>query len=364
MSVKLTNHFYLFENLLLNWNNLAKVEKELVELDKLIEEYNDDQLLILAANDKYKCLNCIEDLRKQIFDQVLTLDRFIDVKLQNKDSTELKHSSDREHDFFNYELDENGIALEITSGVGGQESSLFVNELFELYNSYGLWLGLQFNILHSGKTDIGGLRKAKAEISGDPYLVKNFKYESGIHRIQRVPKTEKSGRIHTSTVAVSILPIYLDIDVEIHNKDLRIDTYKAQGKGGQHVNTTDSAVRITHVPTGLVAECQEGRSQIANRERAFEILKDKMIEHKHANATSHFTNIRKNQRGTLGRSEKIRTYNFPQDRITDHRLPDKAFHGLKKSFQEQTPTLLHDIICSIDDYLKNLKFHQIMSRFS
>ncbi|XP_001606563.2 peptide chain release factor 1-like, mitochondrial isoform X2 [Nasonia vitripennis] len=220
------------------------------------------------------------------------------------------------------------IILEITAGVGGQEAMLFVKNLLEMYIKHLSYLGYSYDIIEMDESPQGGCRHASIMISGKESFEK-LRHEAGVHRVQRVPATEKSGRIHTSVVSVGVLPQPNDIQVEIHAKDLRIDTMRASGAGGQHVNTTNSAVRVTHLPTGMSVECQTDRSQIRNRELAMAKLRAKMYEQKLARQLRSASEMRKQQMGMGERHEKIRTYNFNQDRVTDHRLSNGTLHNLK-----------------------------------
>ncbi|KAL8186051.1 UNVERIFIED_CONTAM: Peptide chain release factor 1-like, mitochondrial [Gekko kuhli] len=297
---------------------LRAKEQELRDTERLAREDENEDLRKLAEKEVVSCCKEIAELKRQI---VLLL-------------------------IPSEEIDESDLILEVMAGVGGQESMLFTAEMFDMYQQYAAYKNWSFEILEYMSSDIGGLRHASASIGGLE-VYRHMKFEGGVHRVQRVPKTEKQGRIHTSTMTVAVLPQPTEINLTINPKDLRIETKRASGAGGQHVNTTDSAVRIVHIPTGVVSECQQERSQIRNREKAMQVLRARLYSIKLEEESRRREAARKIQTGTKGRSEKIRTYNFPQDRVTDHRITRSVYHIEKFLLGEE---LLDEMIQALREY--------------
>ena len=215
--------------------------------------------------------------------------------------------------------DGKNVIVEIRAGVGGEESALFAHSLYRMYNMYAEGRGWKVEVMNQNETEIGGCKEISFLIEGDG-AYSRLKFESGVHRVQRVPETESGGRIHTSTVTVAVLPEAEEVDFELNPADLKIDTFRASGAGGQHINKTESAIRITHLPTGVVVECQDERSQFKNKDRAMSILRSRLYEAKMQEQTDAIASERRSQVGSGMRNERIRTYNFPQGRLTDHRI--------------------------------------------
>ncbi len=217
------------------------------------------------------------------------------------------------------ENDDKSVIIEIRGGAGGDEAALFANSLYRMYSMYAAAKGWRNELINANETELGGLKEVSFLIEGEG-VYSRMKFESGVHRVQRVPETETQGRVHTSTVTVAVMPEAEEVEIDINPADLKIDTFRASGAGGQHINKTSSAIRVTHLPTGMVVECQDERSQLKNKEKALKVLRSRMLQQEQDKYDSEMAQHRKSQVGTGDRSERIRTYNYPQGRLTDHRI--------------------------------------------
>jgi peptide chain release factor 1 len=278
------------KDLMEKWRALEMVRKQLDDNRELA--MSRDVEIAAMADDE------IPELEKRVAD----LERDVQIALLPTDQTE-----------------ERDAIVEIRAGTGGNEAGIFAADLYRMYHRFAEAAGLKTEDLESSPSELGGFKEAIFRVSGES-VFRKLRYESGVHRVQRVPATEAQGRIHTSTATVAVLPDAEDIDVELKPEDLRIEVSRAGGPGGQGVNTTDSAVQVMHIPTGMIVRCQDGRSQIKNKERALSILRARLLEHKQREEAEKYSAQRRGQIGTGGREEKIRTYNFPQNRVTDHRI--------------------------------------------
>ncbi|MBO4212498.1 MAG: peptide chain release factor 1 [Clostridia bacterium] len=295
----------------------AKLSKEYKNLSPIIEKYREYTAAETAMNEAKSILETSDDAELKSLaeteyyenkDKLPALEQELTVMLLPRD-----------------ENDDKNVIIEIRAGAGGEEAALFAAVLYRMYTMYAESQHFKTSVMSANETELGGYREITFMVEGNG-AYSRFKFESVVHRVQRVPETESQGRIHTSTVTVAVLPQAEDIEIEIDPSDIIMESCKSSGAGGQHINKTESAVRLTHKPTGIVVECQQERSQLQNREKALEMLKAKLLDIKQTEQNDKIASTRKSQVGTGDRSEKIRTYNYPQNRITDHRIGLSVFN--------------------------------------
>ena len=321
---------------------LQRLAKEHAELSKIVEKYREYKEVLRRMEDAMSlCDDDDEELRELAKEEVAQLKQVLETLEEELAFLLLPKDPD----------DDKSVIVEIRAGAGGEEAALFAADLYRMYVRYAERKGWKVELITANETGIGGYKEIVFRVEGrGAYSV--LKYESGVHRVQRVPITEAGGRIHTSTATVAVLPEPDEVDVEIRPEDLRIDTYRASGAGGQHVNMTDSAVRITHIPTGIVVTCQDERSQIKNRAKAMQLLRAKLYDLELRLQHEEMAMERRGQIGSGDRSERIRTYNFPQSRVTDHRI-GLTLHNLEEILDGDLDELIFALATA--DQMERLK---------
>lgn len=294
-------------------SQIEKLKKSIKENQKIIKTEKDEDLKNLAQEELEKYKNETNKLKK-----------ILDDLLNPASGSKI-----------------NEVIIEIRAGVGGNEAALFAQDLFRMYTRYGELNNWKINILEESRSELGGIKEITVEISGKGSY-KKLKYESGVHRVQRIPETEKSGRLHTSSASVAVLPKAAEVDIQIRPEDIKLETFRSGGPGGQNVNKVSTAVRITHIPSGLSVASQSSKSQAKNREIAMTLLRSRLLKEKQEKEERKIKKERKEQIGSGDRSEKIRTYNFPQDRVTDHRI-NKSWHGISNIMDGSLDKIFDDL---------------------
>jgi peptide chain release factor 1 len=301
------------EEIVNEYRRYEKIKEDMTAAEEMLETANGDEVEMLREELKH-----LEEEEGQTKERLRVL-------LLPKDPNDAKN-----------------VILEIRAGTGGEEAALFAANLFRMYSRFGETQGWRMEMLSSNPTELGGFKEIVVSISGQN-VYSRMKFESGVHRVQRVPETEAGGRIHTSAATVVVMPEAEEVDVQIDSNDLRVDVYRSSGHGGQSVNTTDSAVRITHIPTGLVVSCQDEKSQLKNKEKALKILRARLLDKAMAEKQSTLSQTRKSMVGSGDRSERIRTYNFPQNRVTDHRI-GLTLHRLDSVIEGDLSEIINSLV--------------------
>ena len=313
-----------YQKLIREYNGLGAVVEKFREYKATAEEMNDADAMMRDSSLDADIRELAEDEFKECRERLGLLEEELRVLLIPRDPNDSKN-----------------VVVEIRQGAGGEEAALFGQDLYRMYTMYATSLGYKIEVMSLNETELGGIKYISFTVAGDG-AYSRFKFESGVHRVQRIPVTESNGRIQTSTVTVAVLPEADEVEVEINPADIKIESCKSSGAGGQHINKTESAVRLTHIPSGLVIECDQERSQLQNKEKALRILYTKLYDMKQREQTEAIASARKSQVGSGDRSEKIRTYNYPQSRVTDHRI-NKTIFNLSGFLNGDMSDLIEDL---------------------
>ena len=316
------------------YSYLLQIVEKYDRYKKILSDLQENQQLVEQGKDDEELLKLVREEEKKLKNQKKKLENDIQALLIPRDKN-----------------DDRNTIVEIRVGTGGDEASLFAGDLFRMYSKYAESQNWKISTLSDHPTGVGGFKEIIFSVEGND-VYRKFRYESGVHRVQRIPVTESGGRIHTSAVTVAVLPEAEPVEVKINEKDIRVDTFRSSGPGGQSVNTMDSAVRIAHIPTGIVVQCQDEKSQYRNKEKAMRHLRAKLLELEEKKKASEISRSRKSQIGTGDRSEKIRTYNFPQNRVTDHRI-GLTLYNLSAIMNGDLNELINALISS--DYEEEVK---------